>query len=223
MHHCKPRQLHARDMVGLCGGTQMLEPYSAAMSTRHARPVCVCTDVHVVQHCKNSAVKTRCQACLRTAKLPSLAPLQGRELEAEVQESKLYSDRLASLEADLEELRLAEAEARSRHQKHLTELEPLANRHKHHKVRVLQAETSRLTLSMLRGTVAVVCWDDATKLVFLVQRQHHTPTDVSSPGNACPVGRARAAGGQAGEPAGRAGHAAAAGGGEDARLRGPPR
>ena len=61
--------------------------------------------------------------------------LQGRELEAEVQESKLYSDRLAALEADLEELRLAEAEARSRHQKHLAELEPLANRHKHHRVR----------------------------------------------------------------------------------------
>lgn len=72
---------------------------------------------------------------ISTTHLPFYTMLQGRELEAEVQESKLYSDRLAALEADLEELRLAEAEARSRHQKHLAELEPLANRHKHHRVR----------------------------------------------------------------------------------------
>ena len=85
------------------------------------------------QRHKNLFSTTETSAC--TAEFSACAPLQGRELEAEVQESKLYSDRLASLEADLEELRLAEQEARSRHQKHLAELEPLANKHKHHRVR----------------------------------------------------------------------------------------
>ena len=60
--------------------------------------------------------------------------LQGRELEAEVQESKLYSDRLAALEADLAEARAAEQESRARHAKHMAELEPLARKHKHHAV-----------------------------------------------------------------------------------------
>lgn len=60
--------------------------------------------------------------------------MQGHELEAQVQESKLYSDRLAALEADLEEARLAEREARDRHAKHMAEMEPLASKHRHHKV-----------------------------------------------------------------------------------------
>jgi hypothetical protein len=59
-----------------------------------------------------------------------------------VQESKLYSDRLAALEADLNEARLAEEEARTRHAKHLAELEPLATKHKHHAVRPPHAQRS---------------------------------------------------------------------------------
>lgn len=66
--------------------------------------------------------------------LSRLRFMQGHELEAQVQESKLYSDRLAALEAELGEARLAAQEARDRHAKHLAELEPLANKHRHHKV-----------------------------------------------------------------------------------------
>lgn len=86
---------------------------------------------------------------------------KGRELEAEVQESKLYSDRLASLEADLEELRLAEQEARSRHQKHLAELEPLANKHKHHR-----GERERLAakLASLQGALDMLRRQEAEKM-----------------------------------------------------------
>lgn len=59
---------------------------------------------------------------------------QGHELESQVQESKLYSDRLAALEAELQEARLAEQQARERSVSHLASLEPLRNKHRHHKV-----------------------------------------------------------------------------------------
>lgn len=52
-----------------------------------------------------------------------------------MQESKLYSDRLAALEAELLEARAAEQQSRQRHQEHLGQLEPLRNKHRHHKVR----------------------------------------------------------------------------------------
>jgi len=52
-----------------------------------------------------------------------------------VQESKLYSDRLAALEAELLEARATEQQSRQRHQEHLGQLEPLRNKHRHHKAR----------------------------------------------------------------------------------------
>jgi cytochrome c-type biogenesis protein CcmH/NrfG len=87
-------------------------------------------------HCQELSAAPGCAAVesIGNAEPVSTPLLQGRELEAEVQESKLYSDRLAALDADLNEARLAEQEASSRHAKHLAELEPLANRHRHHKV-----------------------------------------------------------------------------------------
>jgi hypothetical protein len=93
---------------------------------------------------------------------------KGRELEAEVQESKLYSDRLAALEADLNEARLAEEEARTRHAKHLAELEPLATKHKHH-----AGERERLAgkLSSLQGFLDVLRRKEAELLRDLEGRR----------------------------------------------------
>ncbi len=60
--------------------------------------------------------------------------VQGHELEAQVAESKLHSDRLAALEAELADTRAAEADARQRNEAHLADLTPLRNKHQHHRV-----------------------------------------------------------------------------------------
>lgn len=61
--------------------------------------------------------------------------VQGRDLEGLVAASKLHSDRLAALEAELAELRAAEQDARQRHTTHIATIDPLKAKHAHHKVR----------------------------------------------------------------------------------------
>lgn len=63
------------------------------------------------------------------------ACLQGHELEHLVATSKLHSDRLMALEANLSELQAAEQEAQDRYAAHIASIDPLKAKYAHHKVR----------------------------------------------------------------------------------------
>ena len=61
--------------------------------------------------------------------------MQGRDLEALVAASKLHSDRLTQLEAELAEARAAEEDVRQRYTTHIATVDPLKAKHAHHKAR----------------------------------------------------------------------------------------
>jgi len=81
-------------------------------------------------------------------KIQDVVNSKGRDLEGLVAASKLHSDRLAALEAELAELRAAEQDARQRHTTHIATIDPLKAKHAHHK-----AERSRVSdaLNKLRA------------------------------------------------------------------------